>query len=470
MLVGSPATYTGVVLHVVDALGASANLALAAIVITSGSSVVAPTITSQPASASVVAPNTATFTVSATTGGGTLSYQWQRDTGGGFSNVSGANSNNYTTPATTTGDTGSSYRCVVTNSAGSVTSNAATLTVTSGVVAPTITSQPAAATVTEPATATFTVAATTGGGTLTYQWQRNGTNIGGATAASYTTPATAVTGGAANNGDAYRCVVTNPAGSVTSNAATLTVSAAAVAPGAVTGVTPGTATSSTQPLTWTAPTTGTTPITYTVGYRLGSSTGAYTTFATGVTGTASTVTGLAASTAYDYQITPVNSAGSGTPGLLNDAVTAAPPPDTRPAFSYGIANPSGTTATFDTIFAARVPMDVTGASGGQIGAGGAPAGGKAGSFTTFQSPSPSATDYTWIFIPSGADSSGLVVNDGAGTGGFSGATYAGINPDGDPASPITVRHTYTNAASGTTWHVYRSNGKAATFAGRYTTS
>lgn len=105
------------------------------------------------------------------------------------------------------------------------------------------------------------------------------------------------------------------------------VSASAVAPGAVTGVTAGTATSTTQPLTWTAPTTGTTPFTYTVGFRLGSSTGAYTQAATNISGTSYTVTGLTASTAYDYSVTANNVTGTpGAAGLLGDASTAAGAP------------------------------------------------------------------------------------------------------------------------------------------------
>src|SRR5437588_726777 len=66
--------------------------------------------------------------------------------------------------------------------------------------------------------ATFTVTAT-GTAPLTYQWQKNGTAIGGATAASYTTPATT----AADNGNQFTVVVSNAAGSVTSTAASLTV-------------------------------------------------------------------------------------------------------------------------------------------------------------------------------------------------------------------------------------------------------
>jgi hypothetical protein len=65
---------------------------------------------------------------------------------------------------------------------------------------------------------TFTV---TGAGspTLTYQWQRNGSNITGATSASYTISATA----AADNGAVFTVTVSNSLGSVTSNPATLTV-------------------------------------------------------------------------------------------------------------------------------------------------------------------------------------------------------------------------------------------------------
>ena len=84
---------------------------------------------------------------------------------------------------------------------------------------PVITTQPTDQAVAPPATATFTVVATDPG-TITYQWQKNGTAIPGATAASYTTPATTSTDG----GSLFRVVVSNAAGaSVTSNAATLRV-------------------------------------------------------------------------------------------------------------------------------------------------------------------------------------------------------------------------------------------------------
>src|SRR5256885_85167 len=92
-------------------------------------------------------------------------------------------------------------------------------------LAPSITTQPVSQTVTTGQTATFTVVAA-GTAPLSYQWRKSGTAISGATASSYTTPATT----SADNGSQFTVVVSNTAGSVTSNAATLTVSAAAVAP------------------------------------------------------------------------------------------------------------------------------------------------------------------------------------------------------------------------------------------------
>ena len=83
---------------------------------------------------------------------------------------------------------------------------------------PQITQHPANRTVAVGGSATFTVSAT-GPALLSYQWQKNNTDIAGATSASYTTPAASP----ADNNSTYRCRVTNTAGSVVSNAATLTV-------------------------------------------------------------------------------------------------------------------------------------------------------------------------------------------------------------------------------------------------------
>ncbi|MBK1877428.1 immunoglobulin domain-containing protein [Pelagicoccus mobilis] len=87
--------------------------------------------------------------------------------------------------------------------------------------APVITRQPAALVVTEGDSATFAVTATGVPGP-TYQWQKDGIDIVGATSASYTIDST-VLGDAGN----YSVVLTNLVGSVTSNPASLSVNAIA---------------------------------------------------------------------------------------------------------------------------------------------------------------------------------------------------------------------------------------------------
>jgi hypothetical protein len=87
--------------------------------------------------------------------------------------------------------------------------------------APAITTQPVSQTVSAGQIASFFVIAT-GTAPLSYQWQRNGVNIAGATSSSYTTAATTT----ADNSAKFTVVVTNAAGSATSNIAILTVTAA----------------------------------------------------------------------------------------------------------------------------------------------------------------------------------------------------------------------------------------------------
>ena len=291
------------------------------------SAAVAPAVTTPPVAASVTAGQTATFSVVAS-GTAPLTYQWQ----GNGTDIPGATSATYTTPATTTAMSGQSYAVVIANAAGSATSAAATLTVTAvttppvacasvpaapgGLVAtassasavsigwavvsapancnisgyslyrstqsgftpsganllaaaltvahyadtglqpatayyyvveaidedgasvgstqatattqaapvlgsgspPTVATPPSSQTVTIGTTATFTVVAT-GTGPFSYQWQKNGVSIAGATSASYNTPTTS----APDNGASFDVVVSNASGPVTSAGATLTV-------------------------------------------------------------------------------------------------------------------------------------------------------------------------------------------------------------------------------------------------------
>jgi len=190
----------------------------------------APTISVQPANQTGTLGQTATFSVVAS-GAAPLRHQWQKNN----TNISGATSSSYITPATAVADSGSTFRVVVSNAAGSITSNAATLRVNPPPVAPAITTQPANQTATVGQTATFSVVAT-GTAPLSYQWQKNGTDISGATSSSYTTPATATS----DSGATFQVTVSNSLGSATSNPATLTVaSGAAIATVTVSATNPG---------------------------------------------------------------------------------------------------------------------------------------------------------------------------------------------------------------------------------------
>ena len=180
----------------------------------SGSStdMTAPAISTQPASQSVTVGSSAGFSVVAT-GGGTLAYQWRK----GGTAISGATAATYTIAATTAADAGN-YDVLVSNSAGSVTSSVATLTVSAASGVPTISTQPASISVNSGGSASFSVSAS-GSGTLAYQWRKDGSAISGATAATFT-----ISPVAASDAGSYDVLVSNASGSVTSSAATLTVS------------------------------------------------------------------------------------------------------------------------------------------------------------------------------------------------------------------------------------------------------
>lgn len=195
----------------------------------SGPQPVPPSITQQPASLSVTAGQGASFTVAAA-GTAPLSYQWQR----GSVDIPGANGTTYTLATTVVGDSGATFRAVVTNVAGTATSNAATLTVVASAPVLTITQQPVNTSVVAPAQAAFSVAATCSTGTLSVQWQRSSgsgaeltwADIATATASSYSL-ATVI----GDSGAQFRAnLACSGQSASTSSAATLTVTA----PGAVT--------------------------------------------------------------------------------------------------------------------------------------------------------------------------------------------------------------------------------------------
>ncbi|MGH7142537.1 MAG: PKD domain-containing protein [Planctomycetota bacterium] len=107
---------------------ASVTSTLSGLSVTLPSSGTAPGIATPPANQTVTAGATATFSV-IPTGTAPFTYQWQKNS----ANIGGATGSSYTTPATTLADSGNTYRVTVTNSYGSITSAAATLTVNAAV-------------------------------------------------------------------------------------------------------------------------------------------------------------------------------------------------------------------------------------------------------------------------------------------------------------------------------------------------
>lgn len=170
--------------------------------------VIAPAITTQPVPVTVISGAAASMSVVAS-GTAPLAYQWYLD----GSTISGANAATYTLPSASTRDAGS-YTCVISNSAGSVTSSAASLTVNTS---PTITTQPTTQTVIAGSAVTLSVNAT-GNPAVSYQWRKDGVNLNGATSNTLSLPSVT-----SANAGSYTCVITNSIGSVTTNVATLTV-------------------------------------------------------------------------------------------------------------------------------------------------------------------------------------------------------------------------------------------------------
>lgn len=198
---------------------------------TAGEKPVLPVIMTQPVNATVTENTPAKFSVKAT--GENLKYQWYISTSDNgsywrpwlipsgtiavdFTGLTGAELTFKKTLLNYSGKM--KFKCVISNAAGTVETNEVFLYVTGNEApsAPVITKQPASAAVTEGENVTFAVTATGDG--IAYRWYKNGAAIDGATGAAYTFAAAL-----ADNGAVFRCEVSNSAGTVKSNEATLTV-------------------------------------------------------------------------------------------------------------------------------------------------------------------------------------------------------------------------------------------------------
>lgn len=178
-----------------------------------------PSIVVPPASQSSAVGGTIQFTVSAT-GGGTLFYQWRKNstnlangTFSGRATVSGATTTTMTLAGVTTNDQ-ANYTCYITNTTGSITSSVASLSI---FVAPAITTQPGSYNTNTGASVTFSVTAS-GTAPLSYQWYDNGSPISGATLSSYN-----LSGLLTSDSGTYNVRVSNAAGNATSSNAVLNV-------------------------------------------------------------------------------------------------------------------------------------------------------------------------------------------------------------------------------------------------------
>jgi Zn-dependent metalloprotease len=188
---GSPATSNSVTMTVNSALPASVS------------------ITANPSGA-ICSGTSVTFTATATNGGTTPAYQWKNN----GTNISGATNSTYTSTALANGNL---ITCIMTSSfscaTGSpATSNSITMTVNSPVTASVSISASPSGAICAGTSVTFTATATNGG-TPTYQWKNNGSNISGATNSTYTSSALA-------NGNIITCVMTSSLTCVTGSPAT----------------------------------------------------------------------------------------------------------------------------------------------------------------------------------------------------------------------------------------------------------
>ncbi|MBP9913209.1 MAG: immunoglobulin domain-containing protein [Opitutaceae bacterium] len=172
-------------------------------------------LVTQPKSQVIDPGTTATFTARAV-GTSAISYQWFKDgvalANGGH--VSGVTTTTLTLTGAAASDTGDYTVRAANDTGGTQTSTVARLLVRD---LPVVLSPPLTLSQSSGSTATFTVAAE-GVSPLSYQWNKNGVAISGATGASYTIPSI-------NRTDAglYSVTITNPLGSVTSESAALSV-------------------------------------------------------------------------------------------------------------------------------------------------------------------------------------------------------------------------------------------------------
>ena len=314
------------------------------ITITGSTAPTAPSFTSSPSAVTVATGKTATFTA-AVSGTTPISYFWLKNNSplANSATVSGANTATLTISNVADTDAGN-YALLASNTVGTATSTAATLTV---ITPPAVTSQPAAQTLASGGTAQFAVTAT-GSAPLTYRWLKNGVGLtNGVKFSGVNSNALTVAAVATTDAGNYSVVITNLAGSITSSVAALAVVSAPTFGSQPVSQTVNAGTNA----TFTVSAAGSAPLAY--QWLKNNSPLANTGNISGATTTALTLATVSASDAASYTVSVSNSLGSITSAVATLTVII-PPTITSPPAAQTVAN--GSSAQFAVTATGSAPL------------------------------------------------------------------------------------------------------------------
>ncbi len=257
----------------------------------------APEFTLQPVDTAAGVGGSATFTINGVANPD-AELQWFRNT----EPLKGEDQSTLTVTDLTLEDSGATFYVVATNSVGTATSSTATLTVRE---IPVITLQPVGGTVNAGGSFTFSTDAS-GTPTPSFQWRKDGSNIGGATSKTLV-----LSGLVGDDAGSYDVVVSNAQGSVTSNAAVLVVPT----PPTITTAPVGGKKIVGESFTFTVVADGTDPLSY--QWAKGGSP------ISGATSASLTIASLVVEDAGSYTVSVSNAIGSVTSGGVDLAVDKA---------------------------------------------------------------------------------------------------------------------------------------------------
>jgi pectate lyase/pectin methylesterase-like acyl-CoA thioesterase len=289
-----------------------------------------PIITAQPVGKTTIEGDNVILTAAAS-GSAPLALQWSRN----GAPIAGATGPTLTLDNVRVADSGG-YVFTATNPSGSVASDVATVIV--NLAPPVITTQPRSQTILVGEPVNFTVAAS-GSAPFTYQWRKNGANIAGATAPSFSIASLRL-----SDSGAYTVVVTNGAGSVASDTARLIVTTTPVPPSIISQPAPITVVAGAQ-AQFAVTAEGSSPLSFQWrkdGVAI-----------PGATNATYTIASASADDAGSYTVTVTNTAGGATSDPA--ALTVIAPPSIVAAPASQIVN-AGATAMFSVVASGAPPL------------------------------------------------------------------------------------------------------------------